>query len=215
MPASAFTKRKIVVCSAAYLGDVAPYIPVADRLVERGHEVTFLAPEGFRSILEGRHFSYTPYPLDFSSAGMHADPRHERLMRHPYRNSAQLGRYWMGKGFADDPVAAHQSLVDAFDGADVVVTHPTFGSVSIPVARSMGIPVAVWLDVPRSRPEPLSLRARTPTVAGQRRLGLDRRGPDRRPRLPPLLRRVPRRLARGEEGRVLVLGRRRRGRHRG
>src|SRR5687767_1518279 len=144
MPASAFTKRKkFVVCSAAYLGDVAPYIPVADRLAGRGHDVTFLAPEGYRSILEGQRFSYTPYPLDFSSRGMHADPRHERLMRHPYRNSAQLGRYWMGKGFADDPEAGQQSLVDAFDGADVVVTHPTFGSASIPVAKAMGIPVAV------------------------------------------------------------------------
>ena len=134
---------RFVVCSAAYLGDVAPFIPVAARLAARGHDVTFLAPEGFRSILEGQPFSYTPYPLDFSSSGMHADPRHERLMRHPYRNSAQLGRYWMGKGFADDPEVAQQALVDAFDGADVVVTHPTFGSASIPVAKAMGVPVAV------------------------------------------------------------------------
>ena len=143
MDAGASSRLRIVVCSAAYLGDVAPYIPVASRLAERGHDVTFLAPEGYRSILEGQPFSYAPYPLDFSSSGMHADPRHERLMRHPYRNSAQLGRYWMGKGFADDPETAQQSLVDAFDGADVVVTHPTFGSASIPVAKAMGIPVAV------------------------------------------------------------------------
>ena len=135
--------RTFVVCSAAYLGDVAPFIPVADELARRGHDVRFLAPEGYRSILEGQRFAYAPYALDFSSAGMHADPRHERLMRHPYLNSAQLGRYWMGKGFADDPEAGQQSLVDAFDGADVVVTHPTFGSASIPVAKAMGIPVAV------------------------------------------------------------------------
>ena len=135
--------KRIVVCSAAYLGDLAPFIPVADELAVRGHDVTFLAPEGFRAVLEGQRFGYTPYPLDFSSSGMHADPRHERLMRHPYRNSAQLGRYWMGKGFADDPLTAHQALVDAFDGADAVVTHPTFGSASIPVAKAMGIPVAV------------------------------------------------------------------------
>ena len=134
---------RFVVCSAAYLGDVAPFIPVAERLADRGHDVTFLAPEGYRGILEGRAFTYAPYALDFSASGMHADPRHERLMRHPYRNSAQLGRYWMGKGFADDPEAAQQSLVDAFDGADVVVTHPTFGSASIPVAKAMGVPVAV------------------------------------------------------------------------
>jgi UDP:flavonoid glycosyltransferase YjiC (YdhE family) len=136
---------RIVVCSAAYLGDVAPYIPVADELARRGHDVTFLAPEGYRSILDdpGHGFTYAPYALDFSASAMHADPRHERLMRHPYRNSAQLGRYWMGLGFADDPDAGRRSLAGAFDGADAVVSHPTFGSASIPVAHSMGIPVAV------------------------------------------------------------------------
>lgn len=134
---------RIVVCSAAYLGDVAPFIPVANRLAERGHDVSFLAPEGFRSVLEGEQFRFVPYPLDFSSSGMHADPRHERLMRHPYRNAAQLGHYWMGKGFADDPGAAARSLRDAFDGADAVVTHPTFGSVTIPAAHALGVPVAV------------------------------------------------------------------------
>jgi sterol 3beta-glucosyltransferase len=135
--------RRFVVCSAAYLGDVAPYIPVAAELARRGHEVTFLAPEGYRSILEDQPFAYTPYALDFSASAMHADARHERLMRHPYRNSMQLGRYWMGLGFGNDPAAGARSLRDAFDGADVVVTHPTFGSVSIPAAHGLGIPVAV------------------------------------------------------------------------
>jgi sterol 3beta-glucosyltransferase len=122
---------------------VAPYLPVAAELARRGNDVAFLAPEGYRSILSGQPYGYVPYPLDFSSAGMHADPRHERLMQHPYRNAAQLGRYWMGKGFADDPATAARALRAAFDGADVVVTHPTFGSVAVPMARSMGIPVAV------------------------------------------------------------------------
>jgi UDP:flavonoid glycosyltransferase YjiC (YdhE family) len=124
---------------------VAPYIPVAAELARRGHEVTFLAPEGFRSILDApeQPFAYRPYALDFSAKAMHADPRHERLMRHPYRNSARLGRYWMGLGFGNDPAAGARSLREAFDGADVVVTHPTFGSVSIPAARGLCIPVAV------------------------------------------------------------------------
>ena len=134
---------RFVVCSAAYLGDVAPFIPVADELAQRGHDVTFLAPEGYRSILEGRAFSYAPYALDFSASGMHADPRHERLMRHPYRNALPFGRYLMAKGFADDPDAAHRSVVDAFDGADAIISHPVFGTVAIPIATSMGIATAV------------------------------------------------------------------------
>ncbi len=142
-PACAFTKRRIVVASAAYLGDVAPYIPVAERLADAGHDVTFLAPEGFRSVLEGRRFAYAAYPLDCSSAGMHADPRHERLMRHPYANVTRLGRYWMGKAFADDPARATECLEQVLTGADVLVTHPTFGAVAIPVAHGYGVPVAV------------------------------------------------------------------------
>ena len=134
---------RFVVCSAAYLGDVAPFVPVAEELSRRGHDVSFLAPEGYRSILEGRAFRFEPYALDFSASAMHADPRHERLMRHPWRNVVPWSRYLMAKGFADDPALAERSLRAALEGADAVVTHPTFGSVSIPMARSLGVPVAV------------------------------------------------------------------------
>src|SRR4051812_14319672 len=143
---------RIVVASAAYLGDVAPYIPVAAELARRGHDVTFLAPEGYRSILEDQPFGYTPYALDFSAKAMHADPKHERLMRHPYLNAMQLAGYWMGKGFIEDPDAGARSLRDAFDGADVVVTHPTFGSGALPAARHAGARVAVGLLFPMMVP---------------------------------------------------------------
>ena len=126
--------------SCAYLGDVAPYIPVARRLVERGHDVTFLAPAGFSDVLAGEPFSHALYPLDFSSAAMHRDPEHERLMRHPYRNAPRLGRYWMRVSFGVDPDAVRRALLDALDGADVVVTHPTMASVVGAVAEHLEVP---------------------------------------------------------------------------
>ena len=132
---------RIAVTSAVYLGDVAPYIPIARRLSEHGHDVVFVAPEGFRSTLEPEPFAFHPYALDCSPAAMHADPEHIRLMRAPTRNVAKLGRYWMDRTFADDPEAAVRSLQEGFDGADAVVSHPTMGVASIPVAHSMGIPV--------------------------------------------------------------------------
>src|ERR1700682_1930251 len=100
---------RVVVTSAAYLGDFAPFIPVANRLVQRGHDVTFLAPLGFHSLLRDEPFEVATYPLDFSSSGMHDDPRHEKLMRHPFLNLTRLVRYWMSKGFADDPDTARRS----------------------------------------------------------------------------------------------------------
>lgn len=134
---------RIAVASSVYLGDVAPYIPVARRLSERGHDVVFVASEGFRGVLEPEPFAFHPYALDCSPSAMHADPRHERLMRHPTRNMSRLGSYWIDRTFADAPDKAIRSLQEGFDGADAVVTHPTFGMVTIPVAHAAGIPVAV------------------------------------------------------------------------
>ena len=132
---------RVVVASCAYLGDVAPYVPVARRLAARGHDVTFLAPAGFAPYLTGEAFSHTIYPLDFSSSAMHADPEHERLMRHPYRNAGRLGRYWMRTGFAADPEAARASVLAALDGADAVISHPTFASVVGAVAEHLDVPL--------------------------------------------------------------------------
>ena len=55
---------RVAVTSWMYLGDVAPFIPVARRLHEAGHDVTFVAPDGFRSILEREPFTHSPYALD-------------------------------------------------------------------------------------------------------------------------------------------------------
>ncbi len=134
---------RIAVTSAVYLGDVAPYIPIARALHDRGHDVTFVAPEGFRSLLASEPFAFHPYGLDSSPAAMNCDPVHTKLMRHPFRNMTRLGGYWMDRTFADDPDAAVASLQAGFDGADVVVTHPTMGAASIPVAESMGIRTVV------------------------------------------------------------------------
>jgi UDP:flavonoid glycosyltransferase YjiC (YdhE family) len=133
---------RIAVTSCVYLGDLAPYIPVARRLHDAGHDVVFVAPEGFRGVLEPEPFAFHPYAMDCSPASMHADPTHIKLMRHPARNISRLGGYWMDRAFADDPARAIRSLQEGFDGADVVVTHPTMGSVSVPVAHSMGARVA-------------------------------------------------------------------------
>lgn len=143
---------RIVFASAAYLGDVAPFVEPANRLAERGHDVAFLAPAGFHDVLGRERFDVLPYPLDFSSNAMHRDPVHERLMRHPFANSHRLARYWMRKGFVDDPAAGRASMLEHFDGADVVVSHPTFGSAVVPAARHVGARVVVGQLFPMMMP---------------------------------------------------------------
>lgn len=131
---------RIVFSSVAYLGDVAPLITPANVLADRGHDVTFLAPAGFSDVLAGEKFSVATYPLDFSVRRMNADPKYQKLMRHPFANQLRLTRYWNEIAFCSDPVVAMEALLATLKGADALVTHPTFGSVSIPAAKSLGVP---------------------------------------------------------------------------
>jgi UDP:flavonoid glycosyltransferase YjiC (YdhE family) len=132
---------QIVVVSSMYLGDVAPFVGPANRLAERGHDVTFVVPAGYHELLGGERFALTAYPLDCSASALHADPEHRRLMRHPIRNATRLARYWMRAAFVADPAAVRDGLLAAFREADVVVSHPTSCSVTAPVARHLGVPL--------------------------------------------------------------------------
>jgi UDP:flavonoid glycosyltransferase YjiC (YdhE family) len=143
---------RIVVGSIAYLGDVAPYVAPANLLAERGHDVTFLTAAGFHDMLRGERFALATYPLDLSASGMHADPEHEKLMRHPLRNQLRLPSYWMRRSFTADPVAARHALEATIEGADVLVTHPTFGSVAVPMAEYLGVPIVVGQLFPMMLP---------------------------------------------------------------
>src|SRR6266508_3248750 len=143
---------RIVVASAAYLGDVAPFVEPANRLVDRGHDVTFLTRAGFPPPLGGEQFELATYPLDFSPAGMRADPAHGRLLRHPWVNQVRLGRYWMRRGLVADPETGRAALMDTLEGAELLVTHPTFGSATVPVAQHLDIPVAVGQLFPMLMP---------------------------------------------------------------
>lgn len=143
---------RIVFTSGAYLGDVAPFVEPANRLAASGHEVTFILPVGFHSMLGNEAFDVVPYPLDFSPSGMGSDPKHERLLRHPLANQARLARYWMRRGFVDGPDITREALLHVLDGADVLVTHPTLGAASMPVAQHLGVPVVVGQLFPMMMP---------------------------------------------------------------
>jgi rhamnosyltransferase subunit B len=134
---------------------VAPFVEPANRLVRRGHDVTYVVPEGYHELFSAERFQLGTYPLDFSSRVMHTDPEHVRLMRHPVRNTMGLTSYWMRKGFGDDPDRVRTGLLDQFAGADVVLTHASVCSVTGPVARAVGAKLVIGhlfpMVVPTSR----------------------------------------------------------------
>jgi UDP:flavonoid glycosyltransferase YjiC (YdhE family) len=48
---------RITVVSMAFWGDVMPFVPIANELAGRGHNVTFAVPEGFWPMLANEAFS--------------------------------------------------------------------------------------------------------------------------------------------------------------
>lgn len=132
-----------MITSAAYLGDVAPFIPIGRALVEHGHDVTFVAPAGFNGVLAGEPFAHHHLGLDFSAASMHADPVHTKLMKHPLANTPRLAKYWLGRSYLDDPGAVEGSIAAALENADVLVTHPAVAMISLPLAYEVGVPGVV------------------------------------------------------------------------
>ncbi len=116
---------------------------------------------------------------------MRTDPTHERLLRHPWMNQVRLGRYWMRRGFVADPAAGREALLRTLRGADLLVTHPTFGSATVPAAQHLDIPVVVGQLFPMMMPTaewtpPLPVRTTTwfgaePDVVAGLRVGIGRR----------------------------------------
>jgi hypothetical protein len=54
---------RITVVSMAFWGDVMPFVPIANELAGRGHDVTFAVPEGFWPVLGNERFGLAPVGL--------------------------------------------------------------------------------------------------------------------------------------------------------
>jgi rhamnosyltransferase subunit B len=130
---------RITVVSMAFWGDVMPFVPIANELAGRGHDVTFAVPEGFWPVLDGEAFALVPAGTQFS-------PR--ELARHGDRldgatsalGTALAARFWI-REFGVEPLGSIvAALTDATAGADLVLTHPTAAFAARMVAEQRGIP---------------------------------------------------------------------------
>jgi UDP:flavonoid glycosyltransferase YjiC (YdhE family) len=123
----------------AFWGDVMPFVPIANELSARGHDVTFAVPEGFWPMLESELFSLAPAGTQFSPRELEA---HGDLLE---RASSPLGtaraaRFWISE-FGVRPLRSiHAALMDATTDADLVLTHPTAAFAARMVAEQRDIP---------------------------------------------------------------------------
>jgi rhamnosyltransferase subunit B len=130
---------RVTVVSMAFWGDVMPFVPIANELAGRGHDVTFAVPEGFWPVLDGEAFALAPVGTQFS-------PR--ELDRHGDRlegaasalGTARAARFWI-REFGVKPLRSIlAALMDATEGADLVLTHPTAAFAARMVAEQRDIP---------------------------------------------------------------------------
>ncbi|MEY2570135.1 MAG: hypothetical protein QOE63_485, partial [Acidimicrobiaceae bacterium] len=120
---------KIVFHSAGYWGDVMPYVPIANELVDRGHEVTYALPVGHHALLAGERFALVDSGNPFSPSHVGDDAAHTR---HVERNGLRFGGALTGRYYVNEWVVPYlrenvEALLRVGDGADLFVTHATAG----------------------------------------------------------------------------------------
>jgi UDP:flavonoid glycosyltransferase YjiC (YdhE family) len=133
---------RIVFHSAAYWGDVMPYVPIANELVARGHDVTFAVGTDFHEILGGERFVLADNGNPMSPQRLANDAGHEHLVE---RNGLRLGGALVGRYYVREWVVPYlrsgfDALVAAGEGADLFVTHPTAGIITRMASDALGIP---------------------------------------------------------------------------
>lgn len=128
------------IVSAAYWGDVMPYVPIADELCLRGHRVTFCVPEGFHDALAGHDFELVHLGTHFSPRELadHGDVMERADTVRGMRAAMDL---WL-KQLSIDPAPAILEVLDDV-APDVWLSHPTAFWLPEISAAATGTPTAV------------------------------------------------------------------------
>lgn len=110
------------IVSAAYWGDVMPFVPIADELVARGHRVTVAVPEGFHDVLRDHAFELVHLGTDFSPREL---AKHGDVMEHAdtIRGMRAAIDLWI-RQLCLEPLA---DILEVLDGVapDLWLTHNT------------------------------------------------------------------------------------------
>jgi rhamnosyltransferase subunit B len=134
---------RIVFHSAAYWGDVMPYVPVANELVRRGHDVTYALPVGHHALLAGERFTVADSGNPFSPDHVAGDSEHEHMVakRGMTLSGALLGRYYAKAFVVPYLKSGTEALCALGADADLFVTHPTSGVITRIAADLTGVPM--------------------------------------------------------------------------
>jgi UDP:flavonoid glycosyltransferase YjiC (YdhE family) len=135
----------IVFSSAAFWGDVMPYVPIANELVERGHDVTYSLPAVHHEVLAHESFGLHDNRSTFSHYDVLSDPAQLEMLdkQQGSTTGTAMVRYWAKRYFADEADQWVDATAEALRGADLIVVHPTAATLSAIPAQAAQIPWVV------------------------------------------------------------------------
>jgi UDP:flavonoid glycosyltransferase YjiC (YdhE family) len=172
---------RIVLHSAGYWGDVVPYVPIANELVARGHDVTYALPNGHHALLAGERFAVADSGNPFCPAAVADDAGHARLVERDGMRfgGAMTGRYYVHEWVLPYLRANVDALLRVGDGADLFFTHPTAAMTTRIAADALGVPMMTGHLFPMipetARLVPKRLRRVLGLVVGDRQVNALRR----------------------------------------
>ena len=134
---------RIVFHSAGYWGDVMPYVPLANELVARGHDVTYALPKGHHAMLSDERLALADSGNPFCPAHLVDDVTHERLVeRNGLRfGGAICGRYYIREWLLPYLRSGVDALSEVGADADLFVGHATAAAVTRIASDALGVPM--------------------------------------------------------------------------
>lgn len=158
------------IVSAAYWGDVMPFVPVGEELAARGHRVTVAVPRGFQDVLDEGPYELRHLGTDFSPREL-AD--HGEVLD---RADSPLGmraaaKLWV-RQLCIEPVKAILDVLDDVD-PDVWFVHPSLYWLTEMAAAPSATPIVVGHLFPMMIPSATRPPPTVPFNGGRRinRLG--------------------------------------------
>jgi rhamnosyltransferase subunit B len=130
---------RIVVHSMGSRGDVFPYVPVANELCDRGHDVTFVVPREFHPLFARERFECRHSGTDF---GPREFDRHAAYIARWGRvfSGAMLFRLYFGRLISPYLPQLHAAVDDALKDADLLLANSSTSSVARIAADERDVP---------------------------------------------------------------------------
>jgi UDP:flavonoid glycosyltransferase YjiC (YdhE family) len=144
-------RRKVVVYSMAYRGDVFPYVPIASALARAGYDVVYVVPREFHPLFAGEPFRCADSGTDFSPTML---DEHAAFVN---RWGTKLGgvmllQLFLGKLTLPHLEVLYRALDAEMADADLLITHPVAAVVGAMCAEKRHVPMIVGDLFPMSVP---------------------------------------------------------------